>query len=217
MKTVPWFFDFISPYSYLQSEVLHRFDDLARIERVPVLFAGLLQHHGQKGPAEIPAKRAHLFREIVWRAHTEGIALTLPAAHPFNPLPLLRLSIALGNTPEVVRTLFRWVWVDGHLPTDEAAWNALCRSLGVVDAPAALNSPAVKDGLRSNTERAVAHQVFGVPTLLIDDETYWGFDMTDAALARLRDDPLFRSPQMTAARTLPDGVHRRVRRDRHEP
>lgn len=211
MKTVRWYFDFISPYSYLQHEVLSRVAAKARIEYRPVLFAGLLNHHGQKGPAEIPAKKQHTFREIVWRAHQHGIALNLPAAHPFNPLPLLRLSIALDNRPEVVRALFRHVWVEGHLPDDTVALQALCDSLGESDARASMDRPEVKVALRTNTDEAIAAGVFGVPSLVVDDQVFWGFDMTDAALAWLAGDPVFQSSLMQRALTLPDGVQRRVR------
>lgn len=211
MKTARWYFDYISPYSYLQSAVLGRFDGLARIEPRPVLFAGLLNHHGQKGPAEIPSKKVQTFREVVWLAHRHGIALNLPHAHPFNPLPMLRLSIALGNDPDVVQALFRFVWVDGHLPTDAPAWAALCRELGVDEPDEEIARADVKDTLRRYTEEAIECGVFGVPTIVIDDQLFWGFDMTDAAVAYLQGDPLFSSAPMARARSLPDGVHRTAR------
>ena len=208
MNAVRWYFDFISPYSYLQGTRLDAFHRLTQIEYKPILFAGLLEHHGQKGPAEIPAKKIHTFREIVWRAHRDGIALKLPAMHPFNPLPLLRLSIALGNRPEVVDALFRFVWVQGHLPTDPKAWAALCESLGVTDPDSLIARPDVKAELRANTDEAIKAGVFGVPSLLIRDQLFWGDDMSDAALACLRDDPFFSSPALQHAASLPDGVHR---------
>lgn len=208
MKTARWYFDYISPYSYLQHALLPRFDGLVRIERRPILFAALLNHHGQKGPAEIPSKKVQTFREVVWLAHRHGIELNLPHAHPFNPLPLLRLSIALGDDPEVVDALFRYVWVDGHLPTEEAEWAALCRRLGVDEPEAETARADVKDALRRNTEEAIAAGAFGVPTLVIDDQLFWGFGMTDAALGYLRGEAPFGSPLMLRAQSLPDGVHR---------
>ena len=90
MKTARWYFDFISPYSYLQHTVLTRFEGLVQIEPVPILFAGLLEHHGQKGPAEIAGKRTFTYEHVAWLAERNGIALRFPASHPFNPLPLLR-------------------------------------------------------------------------------------------------------------------------------
>jgi 2-hydroxychromene-2-carboxylate isomerase len=208
MKTARWYFDYISPYAYLQSTMLARFDGWVHVEPRPVLFAGMLEHFGQKGPAEIPAKKVQTFREIVWLAHRHGIALNLPQAHPFNPLPMLRLSIALGNVPDVVRALFRYVWVDGHLPTDAAPWAALCRTLGVDDPQAEIARADVKAALRHHTEEAIGLGVFGVPTLAIDDQLFWGFGMTDAALAYLQGDPVFRSDRMLRAQALPDGVQR---------
>ena len=211
MKTLRWSFDFISPFAYLQSRQLDRFEGLARIEVRPILFAALLDHHGQKGPAEIPVKKAHTFRQVVWQAHRQGVPLTLPSAHPFNPLPLLRLSIALGNTPEVVRALFDYVWVEGHLPTDAAPFAALCARLGVTDPQTTLGDETVKKTLRENTEAAIAAGLFGVPTLEVDDQRFWGADMTEAALAYLQGDPIFQSPLMRRAESLPDGVQRSPR------
>ena len=93
MKPIVFWFDPISPFAYLAFE--HLPQALAgctyAVEYRPLLFAGLLKHWGQKGPAEIPPKRAWTYRHIAWLAHQHGIALQMPAVHPFNPLPLLRL------------------------------------------------------------------------------------------------------------------------------
>ncbi|HZI83648.1 MAG TPA: DsbA family protein, partial [Casimicrobiaceae bacterium] len=109
MPSADWYFDFVSPFSYLQFELLPRFERSLRIRYRPVLFAGLLQAHGHKGPAEIPAKRRFTYRHVVWQARSLGVPLKFPAAHPFNPLPLLRLAIAADCHPEVVRRIFRFV------------------------------------------------------------------------------------------------------------
>ena len=207
-KKARWYFDYVSPFAYLQSAILGRFERYADIEFKPVLFAALLNHCGQKGPAEIPAKKLHTFRQIVWLADQHQIPLKLPHAHPFNPLPLLRLSIALGNDADIVQALFRYVWVDGHLPTDDGPWAALCRKLGVDEPDEEIARADVKDTLRRNTEEAIELGLFGVPTLVVDDWLFWGFDMTDAAVAYLRGDPVFGSAQMKQAARLPDGVHR---------
>lgn len=210
MKPLIWTFDFISPYSYLQHEVLHRVEAYAPIVPRPVLFAGLLQHYEHKGPAEIAPKKVHTFREVVWQAHQHGIPLALPAAHPFNPLPLLRLSMACNNDRAAIAAIFRFVWQQGHLPTEAEAFNRLCADLGVTDR-GALEQPAIKQALRANTQAAIEEGLFGVPSLQIGEEIFWGFDMTDAVIARLQGDPVFDSALMQRAGSLPDGVQRLAR------
>ncbi|MFZ9405941.1 MAG: 2-hydroxychromene-2-carboxylate isomerase [Burkholderiaceae bacterium] len=213
MKTLIWTFDFISPYSYLQHEVLERVRAHARVLPRPVLFAGLLEHHAHKGPAEIAPKKIHTFREVIWRAHQHGIPLTLPPAHPFNPLPLLRLCLALDNQPRVIERLFHFVWREGRLPDDRPAFEGLCRELGLED-PARIDAPEIKQALRRNTQAAIDEGLFGVPSLQLDAEVYWGFDMTDAVIARLEGHPVFDSELMHRAATLPDGVRRLARDSR---
>ena len=104
MKHLTFWFDVISPYAYLAFERLPQaLEGLScRVHYQPVLFAGLLGHWGQKGPAEIEPKRAWTFRQVAWLAHRHRVALQTPAQHPFNPLALLRLASAcaeVGETP----------------------------------------------------------------------------------------------------------------------
>ncbi|HEY0879532.1 MAG TPA: 2-hydroxychromene-2-carboxylate isomerase [Zeimonas sp.] len=204
--TIDWYFDFVSPFAYLQSTQLERLAERATLRCRPVLFAGLLKHWGNVGPAEIAPKRQWTFEHVAWIAHSHGIALKLPPMHPFVPLPLLRLSVALGSTLDVVQRLFAYVWRDGHLPADGDAFAALIDEFGV--APSALETPQVKQALRANTDEAIAAGVFGIPTAVIEGERYWGFDATPMIVARLDGDPFFASDALRAARALPEGVQR---------
>jgi 2-hydroxychromene-2-carboxylate isomerase len=92
MPSAEWYFDFVSPFSYLQCEQLPALEKKLRIHYRPVLFAGLLKVHGHKGPAEIPAKRRFTYRYPSGEARALGVPFKFPAVHPFNPLPLLRLA-----------------------------------------------------------------------------------------------------------------------------
>src|SRR5204862_8070568 len=95
--SVDWYFDFVSPYSYI---CLHRLPALGTpVTHKPVLFAGLLEHWGQKGPAEIAPKRRWTYRWCAWWAQERDIAFRFPAAHPFNPLQHLSLALACGSRP----------------------------------------------------------------------------------------------------------------------
>ncbi len=206
MTTLDWYFDFISPYAYLQHAVLERRVPDVAIRRRPILFAALLTHWGHLGPAEIPPKRTWTFRHCAWLAERHGIPLAMPAMHPFNSLPLLRLSTALGSTREVVDRLFAFVWRDGHVPSDREAWSALLDELGVDES--VIQASEVKDALRSAGDDALAAGVFGVPTSVVDGETFWGFDATDMLAGYLAGEPFFDGDALAAALAMPVGPMR---------
>ena len=112
MKSAEWYFDFISPFSYLQIEAFDRLPDLKLTLR-PVLFAGLLNHWGHKGPAEIPEKRRFTYRFVQWLAERQGVPMKFPPVHPFNPIKALRLAIVAGNDIASVQAIFRHIWREG--------------------------------------------------------------------------------------------------------
>ena len=99
MKYVDFYFDFLSPYVWLAS---HQLDEVrkctaAKFRFVPVLFAALLGHHSNLGPAEIPAKRRYTFQDAQrWAVHL-GLEFKSPPAHPFSPLKPLRVTSAVDD------------------------------------------------------------------------------------------------------------------------
>ncbi len=204
--TIDWYFDFISPFAYLQWRRLRKEAPELALQLKPVLFAALLAHWDNKGPVEIPPKRGWTYAHCLWIARRHDIPMRLPSGHPFNPLPLLRLSIALGNTTAVVDRLFDYVWRDGLLPADTEAWHHLLDELHV--SPLQLDAPEVKGMLKSHGEQAIAAGVFGVPTAVIEGEQFWGVDATDMLLARAAGDPFFTSDAYRDAFHLPESVQR---------
>jgi len=212
MRTADWYFDFISPYAYLQFESFDRLPDDLEVRLVPVLFAGLLGHWENKGPAEIPAKRRQTYRLCHWRARQRGLPFRTPPRHPFNPLALLRLAVALEARPEAVRTIFRFVWGEGNDGQDPAALQQLADRLGVADLAALTEDREVKARLRHNTDAALARGVFGVPTFAIDDELFWGDDATPMLLDYLADPAAFRDGEWNRLADLPVAAQRRESR-----
>ena len=191
MKRIDCWFDFISPYAYLAFEQLPRALEGLSYEVVyrPILFAGLLKHHGQLGPAEIAPKRDWTYRQVLWLARTQGIALDLPAAHPFNPLGLLRLAWACARqgTPNryVCEAIFHHVWRGGAAAHDADRLRAPTEQLGPARDPA---GDAVKQDLRAATDAAIAAGVFGVPSFVVDGRVFWGFDALPMLRAQLEGD-----------------------------
>ena len=208
MQSIDWYFDFISPFSYLQLEAFDRLPPEVEVTFRPVLFAGLLNHFGHKGPAEIPEKRRFTDRMAQWRAERDGIPMKFPPMHPFNPIKALRLAIAAGNSIEPIQAIFRHIWREGKSIDDAADWNALCLKVGVADADTKINEPQVKDELRRNGERAVAAGLFGVPSFVIDREIFWGADATDMVIDYLREPQRFRSGELGRVADRPIGVER---------
>ena len=204
-------FDFLSPYAYLAWTQIHALAERhgVGVEPVPVLLAGLLNHYGQKGPAEIPAKRIWVWKDTLRRGLVLGVPYALPPTHPFNPLLALRAAIAApaDRKRALIDALYAATWGDAeprgveHAETVRAA-----ASRAGLDPDALLartQDPAVKAELRDNTDRAIAAGVFGVPTMMVGDEAFWGLDsfdhlerhlaghepLTDAVLARFADIP----------------------------
>jgi 2-hydroxychromene-2-carboxylate isomerase len=212
VRHLEFWFDVISPYAYLAFERLPQaLDGLpVVIDYRPVLFAGLLGHWGQKGPAEIEPKRAWTFRHVGWLAHRHGVTLQTPAQHPFNPLALLRLAIACapaGGTPDrhVCEAVFRHVWHEGGDPNEVVRLDALARRLAPARDP---QSGEVKQSLKDNTDLAIARGIFGVPTIEVDGRLFWGVDSLEMLVAYLRGDPWFDGPGWQAPRTTIPGVVR---------
>jgi 2-hydroxychromene-2-carboxylate isomerase len=206
MPRVTWYFDFVSPYAYFGLRSLNRLPAAAGLRYEPVLLAGLLNHWGQKGPAEIPPKRVWTYRACIWWAQQNNVAFRMPAAHPFNSLPYLRLSIAAGNSPQTIRTIFEALWTTGVNPADSSMIAALAESLGIP--PQRLTDAEVKNALRENTEKAAQRGVFGVPSLCIDEQVFWGNDSVDFAAAYLLDPGVLATEEMNRANSLPIGASR---------
>ena len=198
MKNALWYFDFISPFAYIQNFRLDDFSGHLKIERKPLLFAGLLKHWGTKGPVELTGKRLFTYRYIQWIAEKHGISIRFPKRHPFNPIPLLRLSIAAGCSKKNVDSLFKCVWENGLVGDDPSNWGNFCDAveLSVSEANELISSTEIKSELKLNGESAIAKGVFGVPTLSVDGNLFWGNDSTSMALDFLNNPQFFNSTSM---------------------
>jgi 2-hydroxychromene-2-carboxylate isomerase len=208
-----WYFDVISPYSYLHFRL---FDQIAwpggvapAIELVPVLFAGLLKANATKGPAEIAEKRRHTYRSCVWIAQQNNIPFRLPPAHPFNPLHALRLLTGAGATPAHVGAVFDCIWKDGQDVNSAEVFGALAGRLGVTDPQELISRPAVKQQLVANTERALRRGIYGVPTFDLGGELFWGSDTLAMMNAWLADPGLFNQGEMARVNALPAAAMRK--------
>jgi 2-hydroxychromene-2-carboxylate isomerase len=210
---ITMYLDFISPYAYLAFETLPQhlqgLDVSVRYE--PILFAGLLKHHGQLGPAEIDSKREWTYRQVLWLAREAGVPLELPASHPFNPLALLRLSRACSTSGQVDRAtcaaLFRHVWCHPGEAADDP--QRLDDLIQVLKPARSITDPEVKQALIEATQRAIEEGVFGVPTFAVHDRLFWGQDSLPMLRQYLQGDVWFETARQRVA-SVAQGVKRSI-------
>ena len=207
MMRANWYFDFISPFSYLQFGRVTGWRERIDVTPVPILFGAVLQHIGQIGPAEIDGKREFTYRFVQWQAQRDKIPLRFPPAHPFNPMAALRLAIAAGTTWSAIGAIFDHIWRDG-LGADAADLAPVGRKLGIADIAAAIDAPSVKAQLRANTDAALAAGIYGVPTLKAGDEMFWGNDATPMIEDWLERPDLFSGAEYRRIAGLPVGIRR---------
>jgi 2-hydroxychromene-2-carboxylate isomerase len=209
MRSLDWYFDFLSTYCYLQFLELDRLPADVEVRYRPILFAAVLNHFGNKGPGEIESKRRFVFRQLLWTSRQQGIALRFPPHHPFNPLPPLRLAVALGATRAAVGEIFRFIWTEGRDVDAPDDWQALLARLGVTAEGARLSSPRTKQALKDNTDEAIARGVFGVPASVVAGELFWGHDSMAMLLDFLQRPTVFDDAELRRVADLPYGAARR--------
>jgi 2-hydroxychromene-2-carboxylate isomerase len=185
MKLDPlrFYFDYISHNAYIAWTQVHALAERhgRTVEPVPVLFAGLLNATGQLGPAEIPAKARWMIRDLLRKAAELGVPFEPPASHPFRPLLPLRVSsLPLPDAARrgLVDALFRATWAESVDVSDPEAVARIAESAGLDGAALVRDAatPDAKQRLRRQTDDAIAAGVFGVPTVIVDGELFFGYD-----------------------------------------
>lgn len=181
---IRFFFDYLSPYAYIAWTQIHALAERhgRAVAPHPVLFAALLGEHGQKGPAEIPAKRLYVFKDAYRKAHRFGLPpLTPPPTHPFNPLLALRVSAlptdALAKR-RLIDAFFAATWAGGGGIDSPAKVASIAASAGF-DGDALVAQASTEEAkarLRAATEEALGAGAFGVPSMVVGGELFWGVD-----------------------------------------
>lgn len=213
IRRIQFHFDYLSPYSYLAwhqlREVAARHD--LRVQAEPTLLAALLNHWGHKGPGEIPSKRLYMFKDCLRTAAALGIPFAPPFAHPFNPLASLRATLLEMDEDirgDLVTRLFAATWADSLDVSSPEVVARICADAGVPDALARIQDPAVKQRLHDASSEAISLGVFGVPTMIVDGELFWGMDSLAHLERYLRGEDPVRPEDEVKWRAVPITAHR---------
>lgn len=215
--TIEFFFDPISPYAWLAGTRLDEIEARTGKNIVvrPILFAGLLKAHGHVGPAEIPAKRRYIFRDVMRRAGEYGLMLQGPPAHPFNPLKALRIATAINTDTQrraFAVNVMNAAWSAGQDLNDDSVLDKIAREVGLEPdwCRKAINDTDVKEKLITATQQAVDGDIFGVPTFRVGNELFWGDDSVDDLVRHIEGHAVDET-KLAVILSRDSGVSKRVR------
>lgn len=217
-RRLRFYFDYISPYAYLASTQVRslaaRHD--VEVEPIPVLFAAMLASTGNQGPAKIPARREYMLHDITCLGRALNVPIAPPATHPFNPLTALRVSHAVEREERwrLVDALYRATWVDARRVDDAKVIAVIATECGF-DGEALLARAAsdeVKAALRDVTDAVIQQGAFGVPTMALDDQLFWGVDSLPLLERYLVDDVALDATELARWRALVPSAVRRTSR-----
>lgn len=200
-----WFYDFVSPFSYLLLEQHEKWPSMP-FALVPVSVHSLYQHWGQRAGSDVPPKRVFTYRHALFRAEQLGIPFKMPPVHPFDSTKALLLAAAIDADLAAVHTMFRFIWRDGRDPSTPDGFADLCRAVGVPHGERLVEHEETKARLQRNLDDAIALDVFGVPTFRLNRQLFWGEDALPMLLYCARSPGWLESPEVRRISELPKGL-----------
>ena len=189
IKPFDFYFDFISPYSFLAHKEIKKIENRAgiKIKYKPILLGGLHNLHGIKAPAFIPAKAKHMVRDCKLIAERNNIKFKFNSYFPIKSLNLMR-GVLVAEEDNIkdyyIDNIFSTIWQDGLNMNDEIIVQKILKNLNINHKTFALRSTSslIKDSLRKKTSEAYEKGVFGAPTFLSNNKIFWGQDRIEFAL-----------------------------------
>ena len=189
IKPLEFYFDFISPYSFLAHKQMRKIENNEGIKVIykPVLLGGLHNLHGIEAPAFIPAKAKHMVRDCKLIAEKNNIKFKFNSYFPIRSLNLMR-GVLVAEEDNVkkyyIDNIFNTIWQDGLNMNDTIVIQKILQNLNINPKTFSLRiaSSLIKDLLKKKTNDAYEKGVFGAPTFLVNNKIFWGQDRIEFAL-----------------------------------
>ncbi len=189
IKPFDFYFDFISPYSYLAHKEIRKIENKVgiKIKYKPMLLGGLHNLHGIKAPAFIPAKAKHMIRDCKLIAIRNNVKFKFNSYFPIRSLNLMR-GVLVAEEDNVkdyyIDNIFDTIWQDGLNMNDEIIIQKVLKNLNINSQTFFLRSTSslIKDSLRNKTSEAYEKGIFGAPTFVSNNKIFWGQDRIEFAL-----------------------------------
>ena len=183
IKPFDFYFDFISPYSFLAHKEIIKIErkNSIKIKYKPILLGGLHNLHGIKAPAFIPAKAKHMIRDCKLIAEKNKIKFKFNSYFPIKSLNLMRgVFVAEEDNykSHYIDSIFNSIWQDGLNMNDENVIQKVLKNLNINPKTFHLRSASssIKDSLRKKTNEAYEKGIFGAPSFVSNNKIFWGQD-----------------------------------------
>ena len=194
---VEFYYDLVSPYSYLAFGEVGRVAGEAGVEVVlrPVLLGALHKAAGIKAPIETPAKGRYQARDIQRWAERYGLPMRFPQPFPFRTLKTMRAAMwcaQRGILDSFTREAFVLFWEEDGAPKgieasdEDEPLREVARRAGLDPEELLAGAGEAKQALKQATASAAGRGVFATPTFFVGDEMFWGNDRLDFVGEALR-------------------------------
>ena len=182
-RTLEFYFDYGSPYSYLADTQVGAVAKRAgaTLQRKPMLLGGVFKATGNASPMTVDLKsKWSAFDLPMWARHY-GVPFNRNPHFPVNTLALMRGAAAAeidGCFERYHPAMYRAMWIDGRNLNDIKEVAAVLSEAGLDSQKFGqrIQDQDVKDRLKSTTDDAVARGVFGAPTMFVEDKMFFGND-----------------------------------------
>jgi 2-hydroxychromene-2-carboxylate isomerase len=189
IKPFDFYFDFVSPYSFLAHKQIKKIENREgiKIRYNPILLGGLHNLHGIKAPAFIPAKAKHMIRDCKLIAEKNEIRFKFNSYFPIRSLNLMR-GVLVAEEDNIkshyIDNIFNTIWQDGLNMNDDIIIEKVLKNLNVNPKTFILRitSSLIKESLRKKTSEAYIKGIFGAPTFVANNKIFWGQDRIEFAL-----------------------------------
>ena len=190
---IEFFFDFISPYTYIAYNRLDWLEEQTGAEILfrPFFLGGVMNDTGNSPPAKVPAKGKWMWADLKMHAARYGIEMKMNPSFPFNTVTLMRACFAAedaGILRPYCDTCFRAVWAEGRNMADKDTAIGALNEAGL-DGEALLTAaamPEIKEKLKASSDEAVRRGAFGAPTFFIGETMYFGQDRMEFVVDALK-------------------------------
>ena len=189
IKPFDFYFDFVSPYSFLAHKEIRKIEDRIKIKITykPMLLGGLHNLHGIKAPAFIPAKAKHMVRDCKLIAERNSVKFKFNTYFPIKSLNLMR-GVLVAEEDNIknyyIDSIFNTIWQDGLNMNDYNIIQKVLKNININPKTFSLRSTSslIKDSLRKKTSEAYEKGIFGAPTFVSNNKIFWGQDRIEFAL-----------------------------------